>query len=499
MLVCSLLLDVAVQPRRVRGWRWQGLLIHILVLASLFGVLLTGSGSFLVASLLATALMALLVVTSNAKHAMLGEPLLFSDLALLIWIFRHPRFYLTAISRLQRWILVGATLALIVILAALFVPRLAPHLLGLGLFVASVGMLHILIGSRAVDMLAREPDADADRTRLGLIATLLLYWLRWRATPDPAPYPFDLGNLPDRGDTPTSLTPELIVIVQCESFADPVDLTGEARHALPGLARARASAWKWGGLCVSGFGAYTMRTEYGVLFGRSESALGFRRYDPFLTAHGETSYALSARLGAAGYQSLFVHPHDMRFYGRDKLMPAIGFNQVIGEDSFAPIAPDSGRYVDDQTLGKALGKLIDSAQGPTLIYAVTMENHGPWIKDQSTDSPGGLDAYLRHVGNSDAMLESLIARLANAKKPALLVFFGDHRPSIPGVTAPGGARHTPYVMHLFSDDGQIEAGLSQPADLTPDALHHVIVRCALGELDNTTASRASGEANRQMG
>jgi hypothetical protein len=250
---------------------------------------------------------------------------------------------------------------------------------------------------------------------------------------------------------------------------------------LPGLERARAAAWQWGDLTVSGFGAYTMRTEYGVLFGRSEQALGFRRYDPFLTASGETSYALSARLGARGYHCLFVHPHDMRFYGRDRLMPAIGFDRLIGKESFAPIPPGGGRYVDDRTVGVSLGELIDTAKGPTLIYAVTMENHGPWDKDHLTGSPGGLDAYLRHVGSSDAMLSGLIDRLSKAGRSALLVFFGDHRPSIPGVLEPGGPRHTPYVMVRFSRDGQIVSGSHLRADLSPDALHHAILSCVEGQ------------------
>ena len=233
-----------------------------------------------------------------------------------------------------------------------------------------------------------------------------------------------------------------------------------------------------------------MRTEYGVLFGRSEEALGFRRYDPFLTAHGETSYAVSARLSAHGYHCSFVHPHDMRFYGRDRLMPAIGFDRLIGEESFPPVSPDSGRYVDDRTLGASLGELIDKAAEPTFLYAVTMENHGPWDKDRLTGSTGGLDAYLRHLRNSDAMLTDLVDRLSGAGRSALLVFFGDHRPSIPGVTEPTGARHTPYVMLRFDSDGRILTGGNEQVDLTPDGLHHAILRCVQGGRPDGAAPEA---------
>jgi len=488
MLVGSVLLDGMVRPHSLglRG-RW-GVSLHLLVMTALFGAMLAASGSAIVAGTLAIALVALLVIASNAKYAMLGEPLLFSDLALIVALVRHPRFYFTAVSVRQRWILAIAAPILLLVLAVLFVPDPAPHLVGLGVVALAGSASFALLRSAVFSAAAPSPDVDSDLARYGLLATLLIYWLRWRATPDPAICPQPTPARDDGQRGPKRARPEIIVIVQCESFADPVELTGEQDHALSGLERARASAWQWGDLAVSGFGAYTMRTEYGVLFGRSEAALGFRRYDPFLTAHGETSYALSAKLRGCGYRNLFIHPHDMRFYGRDRLMPAIGFDRMIGEDSFASPRSGSGRYVDDQTLGASLGDLIDEAIGPTLIYAVTMENHGPWDKDRLTGSLGGIDAYLRHLRSSDAMLTALIQRLSGSGRSALLVFFGDHRPSIPGVSEPSGGRHTPYVMMRFADDGHILTGENQRADLSPDELHHVILDLACAMTEGREAS-----------
>jgi hypothetical protein len=462
MLAASLALEGAVRPRRRWGRVWQGWLLHGLVTTALFGVLLAGSGNPPVAALLTTALVALFMISSNAKYGMLGEPLLFSDLALIGWVFRHPRFYLTALSARQRWMLALGAPIFLFALVGTFVAHWAPHLVGCALVIATLAAISLLTRAGPFANLTRTPDVESDVRRLGLLATLLLYWMRWRAIRDPLPCAAD--------PAPSSDAPDLIVIVQCESFADPVALTGDPASALPGLARARKAAWRWGDLAVSGFGAYTMRSEYGVLFGRSEAALGFRSFDPFRTALGETSYALPHRLAALGYRSLFVHPHDMRFYGRDRLMPASGFEALIGDDAFPPIPPGS-RYISDETLGTKLCDLIDSASGRTLIYAVTMENHGPWIRDPKTGSHGGINAYLHHVRNSDEMLTRLINHLAGSGRSATLVFFGDHRPSIPGVTEPGGDRHTPYVILRFSADGSLARGEDR-IDLTPDMLHH---------------------------
>lgn len=470
MLIASVLLDGAVRPRSRRRRRGPGLLLHTLVMTGLFGLFLAGSGSMAVAAALATASIALVATASNAKFAMLGEPLVFSDFALIVAVFRHPRFYFTAISAVQRWMLGFAVAAALLVLALLFSPRVMPHLTGMALLLCAGGGLAVLLRGRALDPLAPVPDLDRDVARYGLVATLLLYWWRCRhsvAPPAMPPLPMASTTAPDR-----------IIIIQCESFADPVALTGDPAHALPGLAHARATAWQHGNLAVSGFGAYTMRTEYGVLFGRDEAELGFRRFDPFLTAFDEASYAIPARLSGAGYAATFVHPHDLRFYGRNRLMPAMGFDRLIGEERFIATTR-AGRYVDDRTLGATLRDLAGAADGRAVIYAVTMENHGPWETDDTADSAGRLASYLRHLRNSDAMLSDLTAWLAADGRPALLVFFGDHRPSIPGVSMPGGARHTPYVMLRFGPGGT-PIGSGARVDLTPAQLHHAVLACVSG-------------------
>lgn len=474
----ALMLAAAVGPHRAVPRSRCGILLHLLVMTAVFGACLALSGSALVAAVLGVALMAVFVVASNAKHAMLGEPLSFSDLALLAAVARHPGFYLTALSPVQQAAGAAGVLGLMVALAVLFVPDATPHWVGIGLWCAAMVALVVLVRSRACRSLARTPDLDADLARHGLIAVLVLYWLRWRAVPDPSPCADPaFAAAPDAGQARQhdGAPLDLILVVQCESFADPVALTGNPDDALPGLARARRMALQWGDLRVSGFGAYTMRTEFGVLFGRSEAELGFRRYDPFLTARGEASYALSARLGASGYRCLFVHPHDLRFYGRDRLMPAIGFDRLIGEQAFPAAAPGKGRYVEDRAVAAALREVIDATPAPAFVYTVTMENHGPWRKDRIAGSPGGLDAYLQHLRNSDAMLTELIDHLVATRRSALLVFFGDHRPSIPGVVEPAPVRHTPYVMLRFVD-GNVVAGPDGPVALAPDELHHAILR-----------------------
>ena len=479
LLLGALLLDGLVRPRNGDSSvpfprSLAGFWILAWMMATLFGLFLAACGNLAVSAGLALGLLALLAVASNAKHAMLGEPLLFSDLALIGAIFRHPQFYLSAVQIWQRIVAGLVAAVLFALLAWLYVPTLQVHLIGLSILTVSLAVLAVSVRSAPIKRLARTPDAHGDVRRHGLLPVLLLYWLRWRESRDPQP-------CVSTARTPPAEAPQLVVVIQCESFADPAELFADPTLALPGLTAARKKAFQWGHLMVSGFGAYTMRTEYGVLFGLEEEELGFRCYDPFLSALGETSYALPARLKAEGgnWRSLFVHPHDMRFYGRNRIMPASGFAELVGEGRFAPPAPHEGRYVTDSAMANEIVALAENSAEPSLIYAVTIENHGPWAPDGHLG--GDLrQSYMRLVRNSDAMLTTLIERLGGLARPALLVFFGDHRPSIPGATAPGGNRHTPYVMMRLNAAGQIMPGENRQADLTPAGLHHSILEAVLG-------------------
>ncbi len=447
-----------------------GLCLLICQVVRVFGLVMAVCGSIWVSIVLTLATLALLVLASNAKYTVLGEPLVFSDLALIGAIFRHPQFYLSAIPVWQRCVVGAAAVGLIATIAALFVVDLGAHAVGLGILLSGLCLLAFLMCFSPIKALARAPHNEADVRRIGLTPTLMLYWLRWRKSEDPPPYRPEVRSASQEARG-------LLIVVQCESFADPKDVFSDQMQSLPNLEEARRNAWQYGNLHVSGFGAYTMRTEYAVLFGREEKDLGFRRYDPFLTALGETTYALPRRLGKA-WRSLFIHPHDMRFYGRDKIMPAAGFDELVGEDRFDAPLPGEGRYVTDAAMAKEILALAKAAQQPSLLYAVTIENHGPW----ASDTAGGEDlmgSYLRLARNSDTMIRRLIDGLAELRGPATLVFFGDHRPSIPGVTNPHEARYTPYVI-VRLNDGQFDHGENRRVDLTPAELHHTMLDIMLG-------------------
>lgn len=453
-----------------------GVAVLLLAAFAIFGFLLLVTGAPIVSAASVATLAGALSLISNIKRRVLGEPLVFSDFALIGAVFRHPQFYLGALRPWQVLVLGAGLGGLVLMLAMLSTAALAPRLAGAVLALIALAGLRLGLARWRAGTSAPVPDPDHDVRQWGLTAALLGHWHQWRGLGDPAPC---------TAPPLSGRSAQLVVIVQCESFTDPAEIFGDRALALPGLERARTMAWQAGRLLVSGFGAYTMRTEYGVLFGRSEEQLGMRRFDPFLTAHGETSWALANRLDPAQWASWFVHPHDMRFYGRDRLMPASGFGALVGEEAFGPPAPGEGRYVTDAAMTERILELAQDDARAGLIYAVTIENHGPWPADDS-DGSVAPQRYLDLLAHGDAMLSRLLDALPALGRPVTLCFFGDHRPSIPGASEPGTERHTPYVLLRFAADGTPIAreGGSKAADISPAGLHHAILEAiGLGEAE----------------
>ena len=464
--------DRTVHPRGPRVWTARAFATRLGACLIWGGAILaiTGDGALAFGG---TALAAtILAAGSNLKYRHLGEPLVFSDLAYIGTTVRHPRLYIGVLPRPMRVIVVLLPVVVVALLVLGQSDSVRRHTAG-----AMVMLLGVCAAGWALWRRSAVPDLAGDVSRDGLIATLVRYWVSWRGCKLIAPVPPVLSFKPDGA--------EIVVVVQCESFVDPADLPG-APLQLPALDAARARAELSGRLMIDGFGAYTMRTEFGVMTGIEAGQLGFGRFDPFVRGAAAARCALGTRFAGAGFDTQFIHPFELGFYGRDRLMPALGFEQLIGRGAFA-FAERHGPYASDPALGAFICERVKSTAAPVFIYAVTMENHGPWAPPKGETA---LDAYRRHLLSSDTMLAGLLDHLDASARPMLLVFFGDHRPSIPGQIDPGPVRHTPYVIVSNRRGGDHET-----RDLTPAELNHAVIRHAEGTSVSTADPREAAAAS----
>ncbi len=312
------------------------------------------------------------------------------------------------------------------------------------------------------DFLTWSPTVSAGES--GLTVTFLRYaWSTMVAlpTPDreaarqleerhpsapPAPPPTAPEDLPD------------IVVLQSESFFDPARLRGlEEDQVLPQYRRLAATAWH-GDLWVPTYGGGTIRTEFEVLTGIAMRYFPTVQY-PYFQLTSESPASLASVLAGRGYRTIAVHPHSRSFWNRATAFAHLGFQQFDGIEQFGD-AKRSGYYVGDDALMDHILKRLDDAPGPTFIFAISMENHGPYEDFPNADAqrraaepvpPGLGDAaastlrgYLYHLENADRALGRLADALRARPRRTLLLFYGDHLPALPGAYAHAG----------FDDDAQ---------------------------------------------
>lgn len=441
---------------RASGW----MALDAAPVAALLLALLAMTARPIMAGGFAAGLCLFLGIADRAKRTALGEPLTFTDGGLLWQVVAYPRFYLPFVPKAVIVGGLGAGLAAFLLVLWLepalplgWLTRLA-LLLAAGALVALI--LRPLMLLRDGDA-ARDPARDA--ARFGPLATFALH-ARIAATERPArraahpPAPAIAR--------PGARLPHLLLL-QLESFCDPRRL-GMVR-SLPAWDALGAEAIARGPLAVPGFGANTMRTEFVVLTGLADDALGLDRLNPYFRFARMPVGSLAWRLRGAGYATTCLHPFDARFFGRDRVLPALGFQHFDAAPAFASAERHDG-LVTDAAVAARMVAALDRARDPILLYAITVAGHGPW------PGPDPAAGWADRMAATDAMLDTLAEAARRSARPVVLAAFGDHRPALP---AARGATDTDYVVWRSDAAGQ---GAVRPLDAA--ALHHLVMTTVLG-------------------
>lgn len=237
-----------------------------------------------------------------------------------------------------------------------------------------------------------------------------------------------------------------IVIVQSESFFNPGRMVGYAPYQfIPNFERLAAEG-ESGPLHVPTFGGGTIRTEFEVLTG-----LPLRYFPqvqfPYLQIEAKVIPGLARTLRTNGYTTLAIHDNNRSFWNRASALERLGFDRFIAINDFPKNLPHDGHYVADSALTDEILKQLRDSGPPQLIFAISMEAHGPYDGDpgpinvaerDAIPVPAGvtgvpktmLQTYLYHLHHADAQLGRLADVLSKRSRPTLLMFYGDHLPAL---------------------------------------------------------------------
>ncbi|MGY3176365.1 hypothetical protein ACVWYU_005794 [Pseudomonas sp. TE12234] len=441
----ALLIPRPTLRRPLRSW-----LLHagawLFAVALLYG--LTGRAYFSAVNVLA--LWLLIVLVSNSKYHSLREPFVCADFEYFSDAVRFPRLYLPFFGIGKTIVLALAFIAYLA--CGLYFEATASDALSTAAVALAGASLLLLIG--ALKPLQPSYDASLDLRRWGLAASLWTYFCaaRRKVSIDALHSPFATDAPAIRPPCDAAL-PDL-VSVQSESFFDIRTLwPGIREQVLSQYDVLRGEARAHGRLQVAAWGANTVRTEFAFLTGIAGDRLGVHRFNPYRHLARLGLPSIAADMKRRGYRTVCIHPYAGSFYGRDRVLPALGFDEFIDVRSFNE-EQKAGPFIGDCAVADKIIELLDDSARtqPLYIHAVTMENHGPlhleqvdaaelpnWFDRPLLDGMRDLAPYLRHLSNADRMLGKLREYLLVSPTSTGLCFFGDHVPILPDVYAALGA------------------------------------------------------------
>ncbi|MGH1055881.1 LTA synthase family protein [Bacillus paranthracis] len=234
-----------------------------------------------------------------------------------------------------------------------------------------------------------------------------------------------------------------IIFVMSESFWDPTKATNLSfsEDPVPNLHH-YIENFPGGQTISPTFGGNTANVEFEALTSYSMSLLkpGSIPYQQVITNKKEIP-SIPTALKKEGYYTSAIHSFGRTFFKRDDVYKVLGFDKFNAADTMENVDVD-GDYISDLAMSKEIIAELEKQKQPTFIHAVTMQNHFPFTEGrfgenlieisglENEESKGELETYTEGVRRSDEALQYLIEQLDNLDRPTLLVFFGDHLPSL---------------------------------------------------------------------
>ena len=469
-------------PRLIARTRWHWsplLLLDSMMPLMLFSLVAASGARPLFAGFITFAIGSAYAYADRSKKTVLAEPIVFTDVFQAFDIFRHPGLALPFPhkGRIAAGVLAGLSVLVILFRAETASWSLSPwHPLMVIALIWIIGWslggpLNRIVG-RALRRFPFSEDPCRDAAVIGPFATLLAYGILARAERSERQQKACVAPVSASPETIQTSAQAPVVVIQCESFFDARRLHPDlAQLSLPILDRCRATGFQWGHLSVPSWGANTVRTEFAVLTGLQQEALGMDRFNPYNRFVSQAISSLARQLRAQGYRTICLHPFDRTFYGRDRVLPNLGFETFIGEEAFVGAERING-YVSDVECARVACEILSKEKSPVFLFVITMENHGPWpqapadankLLPASLEVParegGALEHYVRSIGNADLMLEKMTRYL---EPGGVLAFYGDHLPSFPATFNHLGLQDT-RSDYLIWRGGQADSVRNTPA------------------------------------
>ena len=278
-----------------------------------------------------------------------------------------------------------------------------------------------------------------------------------------------------------------VIYIMNESFADPLELVGLDLQTDPiPFTRALMDTSYSGELLSQGYGGGTANIEFEALTGFSMEPFAANittPYTQFLSSR-DNFPSIVSRLEQAGFRTTAIHPYNTTMYKRLENYEALGFDTFLYEDTMANTAKlDTNPYISDAAAYAEITAILKASAEKDFIHLVTMQNHTPY-QDKYTATPSAAETgivsqsirnYLQDLQYSDQALAELLATLQEWDEPTIVVFWGDHWPSVFGeelyaLNTLQNMHETPLFIYSNTPEVHKDLGVTSPLYFLPEVL-----------------------------
>lgn len=248
------------------------------------------------------------------------------------------------------------------------------------------------------------------------------------------------------GDTPTTAVEDNpnIVFIMSESFSDPSRLNNIVIPDNPLKTYQELAEETYSGRMLSqNYGGGTANIEFEALTSLSMEPFNGQLTTPYTMLVPKLSElpSIVSMLENQDYETTAVHPYNTSMYKRKDVYRKLGFDTFLSEESMTHQDKiQANQYISDESaFAEVLDKLV-SGEKEQFVHLVTMQTHMPYREKYGiTDplvsgvaNPLSISSYLTDVGYTSEALKEFLNDLQGLDRRTLVVFWGDHLPSIYG-------------------------------------------------------------------
>lgn len=235
-----------------------------------------------------------------------------------------------------------------------------------------------------------------------------------------------------------------IVVIQLESYFDveEAEFFDVSSDASPNL-RKMYEKYSTGYFKVPSVGAGTANTEFEVLTGMNLRYFGPGEYPYKTTLKEQYCESAATALASLGYGTHSLHNNGGNFYSRAKVFNNIGFDSYTSKEFMNILQLTENGWAKDDILVEHIVNAMDSTKQQDFVFGISVQGHGEYPTEPILENPkifvqgiedeetkNRWEYYVNQVYEMDAFAGKLVETLDERGEPTVVVFYGDHLPTM---------------------------------------------------------------------